>query len=103
MHCMVLSNTPLENANNPNQVVDRDTPFKEFPICLNQEESSADFSCQNGDKSERVCPNTFDNDIDIVRHINHSCYYVDGKIGQVRGKFLADTGSSIFVITWKVV
>ena len=37
-----------------------------------------------------------------MRYISHSCYYVDGKIGQVRGKFLVDTGSSICVIPLKL-
>ena len=52
-----------------------------------------DFGKQNANKSLQP---------DIIHSVNASCYYVTGKIGSVRGKFLIDTGSSICVISEKV-
>ena len=39
---------------------------------------------------------------DTLQSVNATCYYVSGKIGSIRGKFLIDTGSSICVISEKV-
>ena len=39
---------------------------------------------------------------DMVQLLNSACYYVNGKVGHVRGKFLIDTGSSICVLSEKV-
>ena len=39
---------------------------------------------------------------DTLKSVNASCYYVSGKIGSIRRKFLIGTGSSICVISEKV-
>ena len=52
-----------------------------------------DFGKQNANKALQP---------DIIHSVNASCYYVTGKIGSVKGKFLIDTGSSICVISEKV-
>lgn len=36
---------------------------------------------------------------DIVQYVYQTCYYVNGQIGSVKGKFLVDTGSSICVLS----
>ena len=36
---------------------------------------------------------------DIVQYVNQTCYYVNGQIGSVKGKFLVDTGSSFCVLS----
>ena len=38
----------------------------------------------------------------IVRSIHNACFYVNGTIGQTKGNFLIDTGSSICVLSEKV-
>ena len=38
----------------------------------------------------------------MIQYVNATCYYVSGKIGPIRGKFLIDTGTSICVISEKV-
>ena len=38
----------------------------------------------------------------FVRSIHNACFYVNGTIGQTKGKFLIDTGSSISVLSEKV-
>ena len=43
-----------------------------------------------------------DSNTESVHYVNHACYYVQGKVDQVRLNFLVDSGSSICVLSEKV-
>ena len=51
--------------------------------------------------SDKSCPFSGE-DVFFVQAVSKACFYVNGKLGHISGRFLVDTGSSIYVISDRV-
>ena len=76
-------------------------------------ENRSQHNCHSEMETEMIFPFSNDSEFsrqesnhqeqqDMVQLINAACYYVNGKVGFAKGKFLIDTGSSICVLSEKV-
>ena len=56
-------------------------------------------SVETDSNSDKSCPFSGE---DVVQAVSKACFYVNGKLGHISGRFLVDTGSSICVISDRV-